>query len=212
VAAELDGAASNAGNIGLWRSWEPPTAEEGEAYTGLIDSVRRFQALLTGSRPSAQTSTELTGLIDRAVQALIPVQVGEGAQIAGKYTEAPGRAQALVPTLHFERAEQDFVTGKVTFSRYYLGGGGAAHGGTLPLVFDELLGRLVGGFGRPPSRTAYLTVNFRKITPIDKELTFEGKILKVEGRKRFVQATLTDGEYLLADADGLFITLNPGQP
>ena len=35
------------------------------------------------------------------------------------------------------------------FRRYHLGGNGAAHGGTLPLLFDDLMGMIVHAYGRP---------------------------------------------------------------
>jgi acyl-coenzyme A thioesterase PaaI-like protein len=183
-----------------------------QAFAELVESVRRFQALLAGARPGAQSSTRVTELIDQASEMLLPVQVSEIKQIGGKFTDVPGRAQTLVPPLSYDSAEPGRVTGKVTFSRYYHGAGGAAHGGTIPLVFDEMLGRLLGGSDRPRSRTAYLNVNFRQITPIEKELSFEARISKVEGRKQFIEGKITDGDALLADAEGLFVTLRPGQP
>jgi acyl-coenzyme A thioesterase PaaI-like protein len=195
-----------------WRAWDPPEPEVAEAYSELVESVRRFQALLAGARPPVESSQEVTDLIDQASKILTPTQVSEFQQISGKYLGVPDRAQALVPPLRYRTVEPDFVSGTVTFSRYYLGGNWAAHGGTIPLVFDDVLGRLIGGAGRQPSRTAYLNVNFRKITPIDQELGFEGRVDRIEGRKQFLTAKITDGEFVCADAEGLFVTLKPGQP
>jgi len=79
-------------------------------------------------------------------------------------------------------------------------------------VFDDLLGRLANAGGRRTSRTAYLTVNYRSITPIGRELRLEGRVDRQEGRKRFLTGRLFDGDTLCADAEGLFIELRPGQP
>jgi hypothetical protein len=63
------------------------------------------------------------------------------------------------------------------------------------------------------SRTASLTVNYRRITPLDVELRWEASRDRVEGRKRWGSARLFGpaGD-LLSDADGFFLQLLPGQP
>ena len=67
--------------------------------------------------------------------------------------------------------------------------------------------------GRPISRTGYLHINYRAITPLNTQLVIEGKVDRVEGRKTFVSARLTDLDgKLLADGDALMIELLPGQP
>jgi hypothetical protein len=62
------------------------------------------------------------------------------------------------------------------------------------------------------ARTASLTVNYRRITPLDVELRFEASRDRVEGRKRWGSARLYDPSgALLSDADALFLELLPGQ-
>jgi acyl-coenzyme A thioesterase PaaI-like protein len=104
------------------------------------------------------------------------------------------------------------VTGTVTFGRYFLGGGGAVHGGAIPLLFDEVLGRLANSGDRAPSRTAYLHTDFRSITPVGEELSVRAWFVSEQGRKRVLRAELTRGETLCAEAEGLFIALRPDQP
>jgi acyl-coenzyme A thioesterase PaaI-like protein len=104
------------------------------------------------------------------------------------------------------------VVGRVAFGRFYLGGNGAAHGGAIPLVFDEVMGRLANTGGRPPSRTASLHVNYRSITPIERELQLTARFDREEGRKRFLSGELRDGGTLCADVAGIFVALRPGQP
>jgi acyl-coenzyme A thioesterase PaaI-like protein len=99
------------------------------------------------------------------------------------------------------------------FTRYHVGGNSAVHGGVLPLLFDNLLGTVVKAFGRPISRTAFLHVDYRKVTPIDVPLVVRGRVDRAEGRKLFVSAELTEAEeVLLAEAHGLMVELLPGQP
>jgi hypothetical protein len=82
----------------------------------------------------------------------------------------------------------------------------------LPLLFDEVLGRLANSVGRTVARTAYLKVNFRKITPIGVTLHVDATVDRIEGRKRWVSARLLNGGTLIADAEWLFVELLPDQP
>jgi acyl-coenzyme A thioesterase PaaI-like protein len=101
----------------------------------------------------------------------------------------------------------------VRFTRFFLGGNGAAHGGSQPVVFDDLLGRCVNNFQKGVARTAFLKVNYRAITPIDVDLTAEVSVDRVEGRKRWCSGRIIDqAGTVLCDCEALFIALLPGQP
>jgi acyl-coenzyme A thioesterase PaaI-like protein len=83
----------------------------------------------------------------------------------------------------------------------------------LPLLFDDVVGRMVNSNGgERPARTAYLHVNYRHITPLDRELRIEASLDRIEGRKRFASGRLYDGETLVSDAEGLFVELRQGMP
>jgi acyl-coenzyme A thioesterase PaaI-like protein len=86
------------------------------------------------------------------------------------------------------------------------------HGGVIPLLFDWHFGMIVSAAGRPISRTAYLHVDYRKITPIDEPLVSRGSIDSPDGRMAFVTATMTDSDgAVLSEANGLMIKLLPHQ-
>ena len=62
--------------------------------------------------------------------------------------------------------------------------------------------------GRPISRTAFLHVDYRKITPIDTPLAIRGRVTSTEGRKAFVSAELVDSDRdMLAEGNGLMVRL-----
>jgi acyl-coenzyme A thioesterase PaaI-like protein len=155
----------------------------------------------------AEAAARLAQVSDMLSAFLAP----ERQQITGYRLDLPGRGQAFAPVFEPNRWDEQQVTGTVTLGRYYLGGNGAAHGGAVPLLFDEVMGRLAST-GRKPARTAYLHVNFRAITPIDTELRLETHFDREEGRKRFLVGTLYHGDVLCADAEALFVELRPGQP
>ena len=86
----------------------------------------------------------------------------------------------------------------------------------LPLLFDHMFGMVSHAAGRPISRTAFLHVDYRAVTPIETPLLARGRLTRTEGRKAFVAAELVDprgfGDAVLAEANGLMVRLLPGQP
>jgi acyl-coenzyme A thioesterase PaaI-like protein len=118
-----------------------------------------------------------------------------------------GLANPLSPPLEVE-IEGDRVLAHVRFGAAYEGPPGCVHGGYVAAVFDELLGAtqtLSGTAGM----TARLIVNYRRPTPLHRDLIMEGRVVRVDGRKVFVEATCSaDGE-LTAEAEGLFVTIDP---
>jgi acyl-coenzyme A thioesterase PaaI-like protein len=125
----------------------------------------------------------------------------------------PGAGSLLMPPYQVGKFGPDGVELRVQFSRYHVGGNYAVHGGVLPLLFDSVFGMVIHAAGRPISRTAFLHVDYRRVTPIDSPLTARGWVAKAEGRKAFVDAELRDPEQnLLAEANGLMVRLLPGQP
>jgi acyl-coenzyme A thioesterase PaaI-like protein len=99
------------------------------------------------------------------------------------------------------------------FSRFHVGGNMAVHGGVIPLLFDWHFGMIVSAADRTASRTAYLHVDYRAITPIERPLVARGRIESIDGRKAHVTATMTDEDgTVLSEANGLMIQLLPHQP
>ena len=89
----------------------------------------------------------------------------------------------------------------------------SVHGGMIPLLYDWLLGMTVTAANIRPTRTAFLHVDYRKITPINEPLEARGTITEIDGRKAFSPATMTaaDGA-VLSEANGLMVRLLPHQP
>jgi len=206
------GRASDDGTPDPWHNLARVLPPHSDRFAELVAALRRVQDLVTGSNPPDDVVDTTIARLDDIASALEPWTVTEGEAPAGKLDTEPGRGQPVL--LPFVRDEEtpDSVRGRVRFTRFYLGGGGAAHGGTVPLLFDEVLGRLANSESRPRARTAYLHVNYRHITPIDTDLVVEARIEREEGRKRWVTGRLLHGETVVSDAEGLWVTLRPGQP
>jgi len=189
------------------RDYDPSLAA---SFVDLAGAVREFQNRLAGAAPPSEFSADLADRVRAMTLELAQFQVSERNAMFG-HVDVPGRAQTLSPVSTSTRWDRDGVGGTVRFGRFYLGGNGAVHGGAIPLLFDEVLGRLANT-DRRPSRTAYLHVNYRAIAPLDTDLSIEARFEREEGRKRFLVAELRVGDVVVAEAEGLFVQLNPDQP
>ena len=181
----------------------------GPEYARMIEAMRSFLDTVAGAKPDTGTINRLTGDLRRWEAELAQAQVSEREQLFGRRPDLPGRGQTMLPAFVVAESGDNGIRGSVTFGRYFLGGGGAAHGGAITLLFDDVLGRVANTGGRRPARTAYLNVDYRAVTPLDTELTLTGAFVKEEGRKRFVRGELRNGETLCAEAEALFIELLP---
>jgi acyl-coenzyme A thioesterase PaaI-like protein len=188
-------------------------AEPGPGFARFLTAMRRAQDLAVSVDPKPDTWDDAADRVEELVKLLEPYRAGEGVGPANRVPSVPGAGSLLMPPWTVTKFEADGVELEVQFSRYHVGGNAAVHGGVLPLLFDSMFGMVIHATGRPISRTAFLHVDYRNVTPIDTVLTARGRLREAEGRKAFVNAELRDSqETLLAEANGLMIRLLPGQP
>jgi acyl-coenzyme A thioesterase PaaI-like protein len=184
----------------------------GPEFGRLLQAVRDLQDRFAGALPPADRVAELADRVASLAAELERWQKPERQSAASNRKDLPGRGNPLLPPVISELAPEGEARGRVTFGRYYLGGGGAAHGGTIPLLFDELFGWLTNTTGSM-ARTAYLHVDYRKITRLGVEHRVEARLSRTEGRKIWATGRLLDPDgAVTAEAEGLFIVLLPGQP
>ncbi|OBJ51813.1 PaaI family thioesterase [Mycobacterium sp. 1423905.2] len=177
------------------------------------EALRRLQDLTVSTNPDAATWAAATEHIENACAMLESHQAPEIEVPAGRVLELPGLGHPLMPPWTMADADADGVTMRGHFTRSHVGGNHAVHGGMIPLFYDWLFGMVVTTAGIRPTRTAYLHVDYRKITPIDEPLTARGRISRTEGRKVFITATMnSDDGALLTEATGLMVRLLPHQP
>ncbi|OBA98154.1 thioesterase [Mycolicibacterium fortuitum] len=189
------------------------TADPGPGFARFLTAMRRAQDLAVSANPDSDTWDDAADRAEQLVKLLGPYEAAEGVGPANRVPSLPGVGSLLMPPFTVSKFEPEGVELKVTFSRFHVGGNYAVHGGVLPLLFDSVFGMVIHAAGRPISRTAFLHVDYRKVTPIDTELTARGWVREAEGRKAFVNAELRDpDENLLAEANGLMLRLLPGQP
>jgi acyl-coenzyme A thioesterase PaaI-like protein len=203
------------GGFPQMRTWQEPTVRSpggGPEYGDMILALRDFLDNVAAAAPDTATTVALAHDLRDWSDRLAPAAVPERKRIFARRLDLPGRGQTMSPNFIPVTGNHESVQGKVTFGQYFLGGGGAVHGGAIPLLFDEVLGRLASSGDRAPARTAYLHTDFRSITPVGEELAVRAWFVSEQGRKRLLRATITHGGTLCAEAEGLFIELRPDQP
>ena len=188
-------------------------ASPGPGFGRFVAAMRRLQDLAVSADPDDDVWDDAADRAVALVEVLDAFQAEEGRAPAGRTPDLPGMGSLLLPPWTLTRYAPDGVEMTGYFSRFHVGGNHAVHGGVLPLLFDHMFGMVSHAAGRPISRTAFLHVDYRKVTPIDAPLVLRGRVTRTEGRKAFVGAELVDGDdTVLAEGNGLMVRLLPGQP
>ncbi|CBN74729.1 thioesterase superfamily protein [Ectocarpus siliculosus] len=115
--------------------------------------------------------------------------------------------------------DANVMAGSVVFSLGCEGPPDHVHGGAVSTALDDVLGTMAWrevGFPRWGLPTMRLTVRFLAGAPMERQLRFDTRVVKREGRKVFVEAALRDptcGNKLLAEGEGLFyLRKRPASP
>jgi acyl-coenzyme A thioesterase PaaI-like protein len=190
-----------------------PTRRGGPDYGRFVEAVRVLQDLTRGADAPDDFVAEVADLVEHANGLLAPFETDEWHSPSGRRFDLPNRGNILSVPVELAATDDGRIRGTTTFRRYHLGRNGAVHGGSLAHLFDSLLGYTAFKLSDSKrQRTAYLHVDYRKVTLVGKELHVDAGIDRIEGRKIFVAGRLMDGDTVLCEAEALFVTLLPGQP
>jgi acyl-coenzyme A thioesterase PaaI-like protein len=190
-----------------------PVADAPPELGRFVAALHRLQDLTVSTRPDSAVWAAAAERVENACGLLDGHQVPEVDVVAGRVLSLPGLGHPLLPPWTMTSAGPDGVTMAGHFTQSHVGGNQAVHGGMIPLLYDWLFGMVVTTADIRPTRTAYLHVDYRKITPIEEPLTAHGHISTIDGRKAFITATMTavDGT-VLTEANGLMVRLLSHQP
>ena len=179
------------------------TAAPADVFADIADELRAVAARLEDHpRQHLFMGPRESALADAA-------EIGDDYEGAFDLSPLMGRANPLAPPLRLPLSD-DCVVGTAVFDSAYEGPPGCVHGGLVAAAFDELLG-LVQMHAGQPGMTARLVVNYRSPTPLHEELRLEGRVVRVEGRKTFCTGEIHAGDRLCAEAEALFVALDPGR-
>lgn len=132
---------------------------------------------------------------------------GGAASVMFEHSPLIGRANPLAPPMVLDVLD-DRVEARVTFGAAYEGPPGCVHGGYVAAAFDELLGAAQSLGGRP-GMTGTLSIRYLQPTPLHTELTFTGRLDRVEGRKNITTGSVEAESGTTAQAEGIFVTIGP---
>ncbi|GAA4659102.1 PaaI family thioesterase [Gordonia humi] len=188
------------------------TERGGPSYGAMIEQVRAFMGKVRYASPTPELADEVIEDLRKLNAKLDTMLVDEWTSPSGTRIDLPSRGNITLPPYVITTGGPDGVEAEVTFGDFHLGGNGVTHGGHVAVAFDDLGGMASALKTGGVARTAYLTVNYRSLTPLNKPLTIRTWVDVQDDRKLYVKGTLHDGDRLCADLDSLFIKLKPGQP
>jgi hypothetical protein len=196
------------GNVDI-RDW--PEVAGGRESAGLDRMVVALRAIQDAAHGTAATDEEAGRVASILEGALRELRPSEAVITRDDWNTAggPKTGNLISPPLADVRVSGGKVLAAVTFSRYHHGSNGAVHGGSIPLLFDDFLGRIVAASG-VRARTAWLRIDYRRITPVNQQLQLSGWISQVDGRKYSVRGELRINDLVTAEATSLFVELRPG--
>lgn len=179
----------------------PMPAGQEEALAVLASEVRVLvEAVIHSDLPPeelAEITRELAVLnarLNSARRESPPVAdlMGNGMvrQLASPVT---GRINPLAPPVQIVLQPDGTARTEFTLSNVYEGPPGFVHGGVSALILDQLLGYAAAANGTP-GMTATLDMKYRRPTPLHVPLVAEARTDRVDGRKTFVKATITNPE------------------
>lgn len=141
-------------------------------------------------------------------------RAGKRADSRGAYQDQSpirGQVNPIAPPLQLRVAERPdgtpIVQGRARLGMAYEGPPHGVHGGWVAALFDDLLGATQGLIGAS-GVTAVLEVKFRRVTPVNECLHFEGWIEQSRGRRIVARGTCHAGDVLTAEAKGLFVRVD----
>ena len=120
-----------------------------------------------------------------------------------------GEANETGLQLEFFLAEDGTVVCPVTIPDRFEGHPGFLHGGIIATLLDETMSKAVRARGLT-AMTRHLEVDYRRPVPSSAPIRLEGRILRDEGRKHWVEAAIFDVDgSSLAHGKGVFVEARP---
>ena len=104
--------------------------------------------------------------------------------------------------------EDELLWAKVVFGPRTQGPPGFAHGGSMAALLDEGMGAAAWATGRMVV-AASMRLDYRQMLPIPQRCLVEARVERVEGRKLWTRARLTDVSRtkLYSESEGLFLDM-----
>lgn len=110
--------------------------------------------------------------------------------------------------LNFLLAPDGTVVCPASIPNTFEGPPGYLHGGIIATLLDETMSKSVRAQGLT-AMTRHMEVDYRRPVPSDAPIRLEGRVVRSEGRKHWVEAYILDSEgKALAHSKGLFVEVD----
>jgi hypothetical protein len=203
----------------------PPASTGDEPLNRLAGALRRISAVAVGRPLDDDIISEVT---DQLVQVAERLESGDPGVKRPRFAPNPlghpqdffptspiiGFANPIAPPVEVWAAEgengQREIRGRARFGYPYEGPPTCVHGGVIAELFDELMGA-ANVLANRPAMTGTLTVRYRKPTPLLTPLDLMARFVRSERRKIFTWAAIYNDGVLTAEAEGIFIEVQPKQ-
>lgn len=188
-------------------------ADQMAALTVLAAAVRDLveATLLTDVDPATLLATAaavnaLVPGLDAARRTAPPVADLDGNGVLRQLASpVSGTLNPIAPPIEIVALPDGTVRSEFTLSPVYEGPPGCVHGGMSAMILDHVAGA-AAAFNGTPGMTATLEMRYRRPTPHSVPLVAEARTDRVEGRKTFVEARITDLDgRTTVEATGMFI-------
>ncbi|WNV76780.1 PaaI family thioesterase [Geodermatophilus sp. DSM 44513] len=187
-------------------------ADLGTALRDLTDAAVRTEVPAGELAAVAAAARELTARL-RAVGRGVHEVASVDDPVTGErwYSPVHGPGNPVAPAVAVGDTPDGRATARVTVGKPHEGPPGLVHGGVVATLLDHVLARAVRAAGRG-GLTATLTVHYRRPVPLGVPLLLTAEAGESAGRRSTATARLVAEDApdtVLAEADGLFITLRP---
>jgi acyl-coenzyme A thioesterase PaaI-like protein len=181
-------------------------------YVPLTEAVRELVAATILSNAGDEVVAEALAAV-RAVTAKLNASVStdhsgvnyNGAGRSWNWGNAgSGQRNAIAPPIELVTNPDGSTFADLVLGAAYEGPPGHVHGGVSALLLDHLMGVTASQMSRP-TFTGTLTLRYRNPLPLG-PVRVEGRVAREEGRKVFVEASITGTDGIALEADGVFIT------
>jgi acyl-coenzyme A thioesterase PaaI-like protein len=109
---------------------------------------------------------------------------------------------------YFRKPDEPDLYAKAWFGAKTMGPPGHVHGGAMAATLDEAMGAVCWMNGHKVV-AATITIDFKAMLPIETETIVHATIERIDGRKVYLRATLTDlSGRRMTEGTGLFIVMS----
>ncbi|HEX2075525.1 MAG TPA: PaaI family thioesterase [Geodermatophilus sp.] len=189
-------------------------ADLGAALRDLVDAAVLTEVDDAELAAVAEEARALTARLRAAHRDLYEIPRTDDPAVGTRwYSPVYGPGSPVAPGLEATDTPDGRATGRVTVGKAHEGPPGVVHGGVVATLLDHVLARATRAAGRG-GLTATLTVRYRRPVRLGVPLLLTAEIGEAAGRRTTARARLVaeeEPETVLAEAEGLFVTLRADQ-